>query len=345
MAKVCACALAASLGLSGEGSVASQIKLGPEEFVKAGGGDIAVTAYSAPAFVLWNGDNLPDLIVGEGPVGAWGRVRVYMNKGTPGRPAFGSFPSSDSSYAQANGANLAVTAANCLGAFPRIWNAGGRKDLLVGQSDGQIRLFKNIGTDAAPTFDGGTLLQAGPAGSKTNISVGGRATCSEVDWNNDGRVDLLAGGASGYVYVYVNQGTNAAPDFATGLTVQSAGSALKVSARSSPVFADLDRDGLNDLLTGDMDGKLWFYKNTGSPSTPAFAAGTSVLNSTGNPFDLPSASRSRPFVCDWEGDGRLDILVGYGDGKVRLYAVTPEPATLGMIMALAGAGALARRRS
>ena len=42
------------------------------------------------------------------------------------------------------------------------WNNDGKKDLLVGQfSGGLITLYLNEGTDAAPVFGKGELLQAG----------------------------------------------------------------------------------------------------------------------------------------------------------------------------------------
>ncbi len=42
------------------------------------------------------------------------------------------------------------------------WNNDGKKDLLVGTFDnGKVMLFLNRGTDAAPCFDQGAVLQAG----------------------------------------------------------------------------------------------------------------------------------------------------------------------------------------
>jgi hypothetical protein len=75
--------------------------LGPEELVQAGGSDVDVPGYSVPSFVPWDGDNLKDLIVGEG--GVDGKVRVYLNGGTQSAPQFSSF-----SYAQSEGADLVV---------------------------------------------------------------------------------------------------------------------------------------------------------------------------------------------------------------------------------------------
>ena len=44
------------------------------------------------------------------------------------------------------------------------WNGDGRKDLLVGQfMNGQIRLYLNTGTDAAPEFRDSVFLKAGGA--------------------------------------------------------------------------------------------------------------------------------------------------------------------------------------
>lgn len=82
---------------------AGQESFGPEELVQAGGVDITVAGYSVPSFVRWNGDDLPDLIVGEGGLGLYeGKVRVYLNAGSPGNPTF-----SDFFYAQSNGSDLA----------------------------------------------------------------------------------------------------------------------------------------------------------------------------------------------------------------------------------------------
>jgi len=44
------------------------------------------------------------------------------------------------------------------------WNNDGKKDLLVGQfTEGNVWLFLNQGTDQQPVFNGGVLLQDGPA--------------------------------------------------------------------------------------------------------------------------------------------------------------------------------------
>lgn len=134
------------------------LNLGPEELVKASGIDIYVGTYSVPSFVDWDNDNLKDLVIGTGS----GYVRVYLNDGAESAPSF-----SDYFYAQSNGANLYCPPWGCLGCFPRVvyWDADTRKDLLVGQADGTVKIFLNVGTDTAPNFDGGTFLQVGQPGT------------------------------------------------------------------------------------------------------------------------------------------------------------------------------------
>ena len=83
-------------------AVRADLLLGPEGLVQAGGVDIDVPGYSVPSFVFWNSDTLRDLVVGKGGGGVVeGKVRVYLNVGTPGVPQF-----SDYFYVQSSGSDL-----------------------------------------------------------------------------------------------------------------------------------------------------------------------------------------------------------------------------------------------
>jgi hypothetical protein len=325
---------------------ASLLNLGPEEFVQAGSADISVPGYSVPSYVDWNNDGKKDLVVGEGGGGGYvGYVRVYLNVGTSSEPQF-----SDYFYAQSNGSDLIYSSGcncGCMGLFPRVvyWDADAHKDLITGTPDGTVLLYLNTDTDTDPTFDGGTMLQVGPPDSKTELFVGLRATPTVVDWDNDGAKDLVVGALDGKLHLFINEGTDTAPDFLTETFAQENGSDLVVPpllptwGRSSPVIMDLDGDGNKDLLTGNTDGQLLLYSNVGTDAAPIFS-GYSFVESDGVPIDLLDSPRSRPFVCDWTGDGYLDVLIGAGDGKVHLYQGIPEPATI----CLLGLGTLALLR-
>jgi hypothetical protein len=296
------------------------LQLGPEEIVQAAGEDLTVPGYSVPAFSDWNADDLPDLLVGEGGLGFPGKVRVYLNSGTRGLPAFGDFY-----FVQAVGGDLTVEASGCMGLFMRVvyWDADDRKDLLIGTTDGEVLLYRNTGTDAEPVFDAGVNLQVGSPAAKINIDVGIRATPICRDWDNDGRRDLVVGAFDGKIHLFLNTGTDTEPEYQTEIFAQDSGGDLTIPGyRTCPVVADLNDDGRKDLLSGNTNGQLLLYHNVGTDAAPSFAGYEEVL-AAGVPIDLPGTPTSRPFLCDWTGDGLLDVLIGAGDGKVHLFSGDP----------------------
>ena len=240
----------------------------------------------------------------------------------PAAPEFADFQ-----YATSQGADLVVNGDGCLGAFPRMtyYDADDRKDLLVGLADGTALVYLNTGTDSAPVFAGGAPILYGPAGAKKPLDVGYRATLDLVDWDNDSRQDLVAGAMDGRVRLYANQGSAGEPDLLDPQILLQGDSELRVPGdRSSPVLADLDGDGRKDLLTGNTEGQILLYINQGTDAAPLFADYMHVT-ADGVQIDLPGSPRSRPSVTDWTGDGLPDVLVGSGDGIVRLYQSVAAP--------------------
>jgi hypothetical protein len=284
-----------------------------------------VSGYSVPSKVDWNADGVPDLLVGEGGGGYPGKVRVYPGSGAPDDPEF-----SDWFYVQVAGADLEDPGGGCLGIFPRVvnWDDDGRKDLLVGTAAGNVIVYRNTGTDAAPAFASGVTVTTGPAASPVPIDVGYRATPDLVDWDGDGRLDLVSGAFDGRVHIYLNSGSGVDPEYPEVTYAQAYGSDLLVPGdRSSPVLARVTGDGLHDLVVGNTNGQLLLYVNSGDAAEPAFT-GYVALASDGTPIDLAGTPRSRPDVCDWNADGIPDVLIGCGCGNVHLYlgqSVTDVP--------------------
>jgi hypothetical protein len=200
------------------------------------------------------------------------------------------------------------------------WNGEGRKDLLVGyQAAGKIAVYLNTGTDAQPVFNTFTNLQAGGADIYHSSGGCGAPAPCVCDWDGDGKRDLLVGaGGDGRVHYYRNTNSDAAPILAAGVLVNAGGQVLSVSYRATPYVCDWNGDGLDDLLCGNGDGYVYFFKNTGTPQAPVYLAG-STLQAGGTTLNLGIRSVAR--VYDWDGDGLPD-LIGSAEGNVRWYKNT-----------------------
>jgi hypothetical protein len=76
-----------------------------------------------------------------------------------------------------------------------------------------------------PILKAGAQLRA----ADKPISIGHTASPEVIDWNNDGKKDLLVGTfEDGKVMLYLNRGTDAAPQFDQGQVLQAGGRDIRV---------------------------------------------------------------------------------------------------------------------
>ena len=181
-----------------------------------------------------------------------------------------------------------------------------------------MALHLNIGTNGEPLFAEAIWLQVGPGGEQIDIDVGERAAPCFADWNGDGRRDLVVGGIDGRFHLFINEGTDHEPFFPSAAVIQDeAGDIIMPGELANPDVFDFDGDGLVDLISGNVGGDLFFFRNLGPEDDPLLVF-AGYLSSGGEPIGEYGLARTRPFVCDWTGDGHPDLLIGATSGRVWL---------------------------
>lgn len=83
-------------------------------------------------------------------------------------------------------------------------------------------------------------------------------------------------------------------------------------------FADLDQDGVPDLLTEQPYSYIRVYRNVGSDTAPEFTLFTDTLR-TASGEAIFSDRQNIPNVTDLGCNGRLDLFLGRLDGTITRY--------------------------
>jgi hypothetical protein len=186
------------------------------------------------------------------------------------------------------------------------WNNDGKKDLIAGEREGQIRLFINSGTNAAPYFAGHTFIEVGGV----TFDSGYNSMPVVTDWNEDGMKDLIVGEHDGKIFLLLNTNTDADPVFQTSSLLQNGAGILDIGGRTSPDVVDWDGDGNKDIVAGETNGNVFFIRNVGTNAAPAFN-GFTMLEAGGQVINL--GYNARPFITDWDNDGVKDMICGCYD--------------------------------
>ncbi len=146
------------------------------------------------------------------------------------------------------------------------------------------------------------------------------------DWDGDGDLDLIIGGRRGGIGLRINEGSAKDPKFSdTPRYIEADGKAIDLEGHVSTDFADIDGDGLRDLVCAEHGGRISYYPNVGDAKSPKFSKPVVVASTAG--ADAPK-NYPRVNAADMNGDGKADLLIGAGapDRKPAIWVLYQKAA-------------------
>lgn len=191
-------------------------------------------------------DSLPELLVAHSS----NLVSIHQNVGSKREPRFAG-----------DGIDVRVQD-GCQGRFDVAdWDGDGRADLITGSFEGIVQWHRNVGSEGDPKFAPGVPFR--------DIRMAYNAHPRILDADGDGRLDLLLGINWGTVTLYRNLSDTAEPEFASAqpMCFAANGKALNLREQNgddtTPELADLNGDGVLDLISGGKNGKLFVLHGVG----------------------------------------------------------------------------------
>ncbi|MEY2878659.1 MAG: hypothetical protein RLZZ15_1039 [Verrucomicrobiota bacterium] len=307
--------------------------------VQAGGADVDPYGMPSPMWGDFRGTGKLDLICGEFRDG----FTFYENTGTRTAPryAVGRALTRAGQRLHMDLCMITPTAVD--------FNGDGKLDIVCGDEDGRVAFLENTGAvvDGMPQFLPPRYFRQFAA----DVKFGALCTPYAFDWDGDGDEDLIVGNSAGYIAWIENLGGTptrwAAPRYLSAggqLIREQAGPNGSIQGPAEAKWgysilsvADWDGDGLPDLMTNGIWGKVVWYKNIGTRAAPKLAAAQPVevapFAGAGAPpprspawnwwkpkaNELVSQWRTTPQMIDWNGDGLMDLVMSDAEGYLALY--------------------------
>ena len=260
------------------------------------------------------------------PAAATGRMRLTTASGSvlTGTKLGITRASSAVSYAQVStNSNGATATGNFSTPVMGDLDNDGLIDMIMGQGNGTIMVLEQSAASST-TFGTGTLLKNADG---TTLSVAYYAKPTLTDLDGNGLLELLVGEDLGTIVRYEQvaaSGTNALSfNRVSTLFANPYGTATHAAPNNGsyarPTIADLDNNGLLDVLVGCNDGTLRRYEQTAANAATFTAYGQMKL-ADGTIIDAGDVDK--PLLTDYDGDGYLDMLLGNKAGSIVLYTQT-----------------------
>ncbi|KPK01336.1 MAG: hypothetical protein AMK71_05955 [Nitrospira bacterium SG8_35_4] len=189
----------------------------------------------------------------------------------------------------------------------------GLTDMIMGGKHGRVSLFRNLGYPSVQEWqrvDG--FFDGVHAGAFSAPAVG--------DINGDGKPEIAIGtggfsSKSGRILVFENKGTVTRPEW-TELTDLK----MDVGDDAAPAIVDYNFDGNPDIIAGNSEGKLFFYRNVSDNRRMTFQRDTSrSVTKSLDKYAVPAAVKVKDKVI---------LVVGTSMGKLYRFDLMKHSSVL-----------------
>lgn len=206
---------------------------------------------------------------------------------------------------------------------------GHSRDLVTGSHFGNFYHYQNRAADGGLQLAGQELVRD-PAGRVLRSPIIS-ATPIAYSRQGDARSDLLVGGEGGLLF-YKFDGVDAdgRPCYRSPLEVLEEQALLYTGSLPVVNSVDWNGDGASDLVVGNSEGKVIWFRNRGTNAAPDFArgeplvAGGETIHAQQGYWGIQGPGEARwgyigPCVADWNGDGMFDILSSDATARHTVY--------------------------
>ncbi len=209
-------------------------------------------------------------------------------------------------------------------------NNDGKKDFIAapniesGENYECSWMYTNTGSNEFPVFNFTTKTFL----VDEMVDLGINANPVFFDHNSDGLMDIVVGtgglylpivGPGGYdarLRLYENVGTATLPKYAL-IDEDYANVGTYGLIDIHPTFGDTDGDGDMDMIVGDAQGKIYFFKNLDTGNGIANFGPLEI-----SAFSIDVGQFSTPQLVDVDEDGKLDLVIGEKNGNINYYLNT-----------------------
>ena len=292
--------------------------------------------YTTLSVADWDGDNKPDLLVN----GIWGRLsRLEVNdpKTKPNsaeRQPLMLSPQKNPNWFWWNKSASEPTTQWRTTPIAIDWNGDNSMDIVGLDREGYLSLREQKGSEPSRIFLDEDLKPI--CLNKRSAGSSGRVKLSIVDWDGDGRLDILTNSANATWW------RNCKDADGGKVILKNIGLLAKRNVAghtSSPAHCDFDKNGKPDLLVGSENGRIYFAKHEDciqysndkiqarepnkatAPRFPGLVKEEFVFTKASFPQCHASTICETPrgIVCSWfggtrESDKDVGIWTSYNDG-------------------------------